>query len=366
MVTMKEIAARLGVSQPTVSLALSGQTKGTFISEATRQRVVAAAKELGYQPNQIARAMVMGRTKVIGFLGATLNHEYTARMLSGVLSIAQSRGYLVKIVQTGNGTSGPEALQQVIQQCLAGVVCVHFDEAFLQEAHGQLSGRSIPMAILDHTVLNLGTRLAPGTRVLPDDGQGVGLAVEHLAALGHSRIAFVSAGGDSAAWAARESGYRCAMRQLNLPVRRSYVRRGKDDLAQFRRMVLDLLTLPERPTAIACATDYMAMVVLRTAREAGLRVPEDLSVIGFADLEMASFADPPLTTVASAFEAMGDRAATRLLAAVEGTSKRSSPGSLIGMVPTRLIVRESTGPVNANGPEKAVKLRNARNTRKER
>ncbi|MDD5706276.1 MAG: LacI family DNA-binding transcriptional regulator [Kiritimatiellae bacterium] len=343
MVSVKDVAAKAGVARSTTSLVLSGRGPELAIAEATQQRIMRAAVELDYHPNQIARAMATGQTKAIGFLGSTLSNEYTARMLDGAVRVAQAGGYLVKLLHTNNGATEQNALHIAIQQRLAGVISVHADEAFLKTAQAELARHAVPLVILDHTTLNLGSRPAPAIRVISDDAQGMADAVTHLATLGHTRIALLSVAKTSSGWIARENGYRQAMRKMKLPVRANYVQAVGSNVADYRDAALKLLKLPERPTAIACVSDIIAMATLRTARAIGLRVPRDLSVIGFADLEMAQHADPPLTTVFQPFGLMGEVAAKRLLAAIEGKAK---PSPQPEMLPTRLTVRESTGPVN--------------------
>ncbi|MDD5707265.1 MAG: LacI family DNA-binding transcriptional regulator [Kiritimatiellae bacterium] len=343
---MKGLATGLGLSRTTVSLVLNGRTRGTYISDATRQRILEAAEVMGYQPNQIARAVATGRTKVIGVLGHVLEHEFTALMVSGVVRVAQRNGYLVKIQLSDRDASPEPAVRAAVQQRLAGIVSIHSDEAFLLKARAELARHSIPLAIVDHTTLNLGKKRAPGIRVVSDDEQGVRDAVAHLAALGHRRIALLSVDGNGTGWRVREKGYRNAMRRFKLRVRDGYLRRLHLDHSHCREAASALLRMTERPTALVCVTDMIAMVALRTARMLGLRVPEDLSVIGFADLDMAQFADPPLTSVAQPFEKMGEVVAERLLAAIaQGTSGAAQRKPLL--LSTRLVVRESTGPANA-------------------
>ncbi|MDD5708053.1 MAG: LacI family DNA-binding transcriptional regulator [Kiritimatiellae bacterium] len=353
------MAARAGVAQPTVSLVLNGRTAGTYISEATRQRILDAAKATGYQPNQIARAMVMGRTKVIGVLGG-ISAEFVTRMLRGVVMVAQSKGYLVKILLAHGGDSQEESIQRAVQQRLAGVVSMHSDEAFLVKAQAELTKRGIPLVVVDHTQLNLGARQAPLFRVLSDDEQGMADAVAHLVQLGHVRIALITGGYPGSAWAAREKGYRKAMRKARLSVPAAAVKKvvGVTDTAECREALASLLRNPRRPTAIVCATDHIAMLVLQAAWDSGLRVPDDLSVVGFADLDMARYAHPPLTTVAQPFERMGEVVAARLLDAIDGKQTIATRSEVL---PTRLIVRRSTAMALADG-----RTRLRRKERKER
>ncbi|MDD5707721.1 MAG: LacI family DNA-binding transcriptional regulator [Kiritimatiellae bacterium] len=345
MTTTKQIAEALGLSRPTVSFVLNGRCpKGVRIPDSTRQRILAAAREMGYQPNALARAMVTGRTRVIGFLGM-MGAEYTTRMLRGVLECAQRHDYLVKVLMT-SGDSEDKALHRAVQQRLAGVVSIHADEAFLAQADIELRRQAIPLAVVDHTTLNLGKRRLACIRVVSDDEAGVRNAVRHLTELGHSRIAYLSVADAhmNTGWAARESGFRKAVRRHGLSGRVIVAPDTKKTDAHARPLLADLLRSRMRPTAIVCASDYLAAWALRIACEAGLRVPGDISVVGFADQELARYVYPALTTVAQPFELMGMKVAECLLDAVERRIEDARNVKPM-LLPTRLVVRESTGPV---------------------
>ncbi|MDD5706604.1 MAG: LacI family DNA-binding transcriptional regulator [Kiritimatiellae bacterium] len=342
VVTVRDIAERLGVSQSSVFLALKEGQRSRFVAEATRQRIQTAAAEMGYRPNQVARAVATGRTKVIGFIGGTLGIEYVGAMVSGVLDAAQEQGFLVKIFHTSSRMTIAAALDAVIGQRLAGVICMNFDEAALFQAHQKLARCSIPLLILGHTGLNMGTRRAPGIRIGADEDSGMEAAVGHLVGLGHSKIALVSESGANTGWLARTQGYRAAMRKRRLACRVLPLCGGNVSAQGCE----GLLLAANRPTAVICVTDYHAVNLLRLARRLGLRVPEDLSVVGHSDLVVARYADPPLTTITTEepWTRIGEIAGQQLLAAI--LDKAQSPASPRDrtILPMRLSVRDSTGP----------------------
>ncbi|MDD5707739.1 MAG: LacI family DNA-binding transcriptional regulator [Kiritimatiellae bacterium] len=341
MPTMEGIAKRVGVSRATVSVILNGRADSVGIAAATRQRVLAVARELGYQANQLARAVATGRTKVIGFVGASIRNEWTARMEDGVLDVAQQSGYLVKAMKTRDSETEAAMIDAAIQQRLAGVIAVAFDEAALMKAHAVLSRHGMPLATIDHTLLNLGRRRAPRIRVFSDDETGMALAVRHLVVLGHRRITMVMKGVHSTSWVLRGKGYRDSLRDAGLPMRAIEDESDLQDAGGRNQLGRKLFGLTDRPTAVICPTDVIAMGVLRIARAAGLRVPEDVSIIGFGGLDTGLYADPALTTVALPFDRMGERAAELLIAAIEGKGRATGVEERL---PAELIVRESTGP----------------------
>ncbi|MBN1865267.1 MAG: LacI family DNA-binding transcriptional regulator [Victivallales bacterium] len=346
MITMKDIARLAGVSQTTVSLVLNRRQTSLRIGDDTRRRVLDIASKAGYYPNAIARAMVNGRTGVIGYSGSAQT-EHIGRMLDGVLSGAQATDYFIKVLQPGGSVTQQMLLRKVIEQRLSGIIWVDSDEAFLDLAQAELSKVRIPMVILDHTQINTGDKLAAGIRIRSDDEAGIGLAVEHLAELGHSRIGFVSThGAGSTTYLCRAEGFRRAMVKLGLKIPGSYQRwPAESGIEGSLKLIAEMLSGQERPTAIVCETDYIAMTALRAARHLGLRVPEDISVVGFANLTMGEYADPPLTTVSQSFRLMGETAVKWLVSAIDNIDDQNQERSSLKLVPTHLIIRGSTGPV---------------------
>lgn len=337
MVTMTDIARKAGVSRATVSLVLNGKDAAVGIAEETRRRVRAAAEELGYRPNQVARAMVTGRNQVLVFLVPTPSAEVASRILEGVLREAEEVGYFVKVLPF----SGPVS-HRVIERCVelrpTGVVALYLYGEALNYLYNELTRYRIPAVIVDSS-----PQMDRGIRVFSDDQDGMRQVLTHLTELGHRRIAFI--GGTEASGAAqlRETAYKELLAEWDLPQPEGYLQRGRFNIEATEQAARTLLAHPERPTAIACVDDRTAMIVERVAWGSGVRVPEELSVTGFADLVMAEYSHPALTTVVQPFEAMG-RSAVRHLLSVD-----LSEGVNVSMIeeplPTELKVRASTAPV---------------------
>jgi LacI family transcriptional regulator len=338
---MADIAVRAGVSRATVSLVLNEKHAVVGIAEETRQRVLRAASELSYRPNEIARAMVTGRNPVIGFLVRESQREVPTRILAGALSEAESRGYSVKVIRA-DGPFDHRIIERCAEMRLAGIMVLYINGDSLEYLRQEMARYSTPVAVVDSSF-----PATQGIRIISDDRDGARQAIEHLASLGHRRIAFISGAPDSGAAAEREEGYRTALASLDIPMPADYLVHGNWFIPRIEEMTHALLEHPAgRPTAIFCADDRTAMIAARTARRAGLRIPEDLSLVGFANLEMAEYGDPPLTTVAQPFPEMGATAVQHLLNWVEEhhRSKQTAAAPVEVVLPTHLIHRTSTAP----------------------
>lgn len=341
MVTMGDIAQKAGVSRATVSFVLNGRDTAVRISEETRCRVLEAADMLSYRPNALAQSVARGRNPMLGFLVTKPEYEPVARMLSGAMDEAEERGYTLKTLRVRDG--GPDAT--TIARCadlrLAGVVVMYLGEADLNVLHEKLARYAIPVAVLDSSFAH-----PWGIRVISDDVQGCRLVIEHLHALGHRRIAFLSGNPQDGVAVLREEGYCAAMRDCGLSVPQGYLQRGYWDPVEMERATRELLRHPDgAPTAIACASDETATVVARTLRREGRQVPRDVSVVGFSDLHLSAFGDPPLTTIAPPFHEMGRAVVQALLARADAAQSNGFDDSpLEFLLPTRLVVRDSTAP----------------------
>jgi LacI family transcriptional regulator len=343
MVRMTDIAVEAGVSRSTVSLVLNNKHTAVGIPESTRRRVLIAATQLGYHPNELARAMVTGKNRVIVYLLHDPSQEVASRILKGALNEAEQHGYLVKLV----GREGPFD-ERDIQRCVelrpVGVMALYVAPSMTGYLQNEMARYQIPVVLLDSSFPLEGV-----TRVLSNDIEGIWQGISHLHSLGHRRIAYISGSRASGAAALREEGYWRAMAQLGLPVPDGYVTYGGWKIEQTEEAAEQLLQHPHgRPTALFCADDKMALVASRTANHLGFRVPEDLSIVGFADLEMARYGNPPLTTVAQPFADLGAAAVRSLLAASKCLERQEEPQIDEVLLPNHLVVRKSTAPVSVS------------------
>jgi LacI family transcriptional regulator len=352
VVTQKQIAERLGISRQLVGFALNG---GGTVSARMRRQIQDAAREMGYRPNEIARTMATGRSRVLGFLVPNPELENVARMLTGALEEAEATDYFVKVLRLRSETDMREVIERCAALRLAGVMVGLLPHDRLNRLFAEFDRFGIPVALMDcgHTL-----PLVPC--ILSNDLQGCRAALDHLISLGHRRIGFLAGPRGEGSADMREQGYRETMAARGLPVREEDIARGHWGRApQTDDAALALLNrpAPERPTAVFCVDDKSALVALRIARSLLLFVPGDVSIVGFANLTMAEYSDPPLTTVAQPFSEMGRVAVRRLLTTVaardadetdSGESEEEKENRGIEpsreLLPTRLIVRGSTAP----------------------
>lgn len=340
---MNDIAKALGVSRPVVSSVFSSRTTGTVrVSEKTRSRVLEVAREMGYRPNQIARSVATGKTRVIAFVGAVISIDFAMETLSGVMSEAEKQGYTVKVMQrTDEGWSLNNVVDTLLERRVDGVIFFHMDQSNWDELMGELRD-AIPVVALS-CVGGQGSLAS----VNSDNTEAYQQIVDHLVELGHRRIAMIAGSIPTI----NERGYEFeqVIRQRGLPLEPWMIQRGDWNLGKAEQATRFLLDRPasDRPTAICCANDEMAMGVLRTARAMGMDVPSRLSVVGFGETNVARMADPPLTSIDQSYHMMGKLACSRLLDALNGHHEeilRSGDTPYLN-VPTRLVVRASTAAV---------------------
>ncbi|WP_188193193.1 LacI family DNA-binding transcriptional regulator [Nonomuraea sp. SYSU D8015] len=359
MATLKDVAERAGVSVSTVSLVLNGQD-ARRVKPAIGERVRQAADELGYAPNLLARSLRTRRTRTIGLLSDMVaTTPFAGRMLKGAQETAWQAGYVLLLIDTG-GVADLErsAVQALVQRNVDALVyaCMYHREVEVPEIP-----EGLPVVVLDGrptvaapgerrtSALGDGRRPTPATGdgrtsapaadwVVPDERGGARAAVEHLLAAGHRRIGFCTTGEDVPAARERLEAFAAT---LGADFDPSLVVRGETgDVHGGARATAELLGRRDRPSALFCFNDRMAMGAYRAARAAGLSIPADLSVVGFDDQEhVADALDPALTTVALPHYEMGAWAARRALA--RAASAAPEPGGEHALMPCTLVVRDS-------------------------
>ena len=343
MVTMNDIAARVGVSQATVSYVLNGRKSGVPVRQEMRERILQTAAELGYRRNELARAMASGKNYVLGFVTHLPGEENSNRIMLGAQEEASERGYLIKLLPMAGFPDYPKAFARLAEQRLAGVMALNLKAEAVECLREETQRFEVPVVLMDDP--------PPqdwAASVVSDDADGLRQSIAHLRQLGHQRIAFVSAQAQSALAQQRQASFLRIMDENALPVPPAFVISTNWKNPEIIESGLRRLLEPGRdgsayPTAILCAGDFIAMIALRLARSLGLDVPRDLSVVGFADFLFASYADPPLTTIAQPYEEMGRRGVRHLLEPPSPTVSAAPSAAPTFLVPTRLIVRGSTG-----------------------
>lgn len=333
MVTMQDIADLAKVSRGTVSYVLNGKCEKAKISEATKHKVLEAADKLGYRRNAIAQSMKTGKTNVIGFIGG-LGGEYVLDIIKGINNHIQNSDYLMKLMVPENGNDFKKVARQCVEQRLAGVICRALGEEELDILHQELEPHNIPIILVDNSFSH---SWCP--RVISDDEMGIGLAVRHLVELGHTRIGHLTVSDELGFVLLREKGFVSTMSECGLDVSDKNICRVKNLLQTTPELheALDKFFSEFEPTAIVCASDPLAMKVLQWAYKRDIRIPDKLSVVGFANLHQTFSSSPALTTVEQPFEQMGKRAAEKLIEVIDDKSIQDDE-----LLPVKLVVREST------------------------
>lgn len=330
MVTIKDVAKRAGVSVATVSRVLN---KSGPVSPEAAERIHEAANALHYVPHGGARSLITSKTSTIGVLLPDLYGGFFSEMIRGIDQTAQHHGYHLLLSGSHNRKAEMEAAMRAMRGRTDGVIAMspHFDAATLVE--------NLPPS-LPVILLSCEARDEDYQVIAIDNVGGAEAMVRHLVKLGHRRIAMVMGEKGHFDTAERLQGYRHALVEAGITPDERYEAQGDFSEASGHRAVQELLALPNRPTAIFCTNDSMAIGGLAAVHDAGLRVPEDVTVVGFDDIPLAHYMSPPLSSVHVPVFEMGERAVTRLIAALKGepVSERRHE-----RLPTRLVVRSSCG-----------------------
>jgi LacI family transcriptional regulator len=336
-VTIRELARQAGVSVGTVSRALNGYTD---VRPETRERIMRLARELDYTPAAAARSLVTRRSHVIGVFLETgeghpdLQHPFFHEVLAGLKQRVGAEGFdllLFASERPGNGYGPHSYLKRARHHNVDGCVLMGLDPEASEVR--RLVRAGLPCVGVD-VVLD-GPR---AEAVTSENEAGAAVAVRHLHELGHRRIATVTGMLESRPGMDRLRGYRSAIQELGLAYRDDLVVYGDFYAESGRAAAARLLALDEPPTAVFAASDLMAIGAVRAVAEAGLRVPEDLSIVGFDDIQLASHVNPPLTTLRQDKPGLGAAAGDALVALIAGDPDRPP----LRMLPVELVVRGST------------------------
>jgi LacI family transcriptional regulator len=335
-VTIRDVARASGVSVGTVSRALNGYPD---VSEATRERIARFAREMDYTPAAAARTLVLERSHVIGAVLETgeghpdLQHPFFHGVLVGLQERIGAAGYdLLLFASAGSGFGPDSYLRRCHHHSTDGVVLMGEPDPAEVE---RLMRSRIPCVGVD-LVLDGGN----ASQVISDNVAGAAMAVAHLAELGHRRVATITGLLETRPARDRLTGYRQELQRRGLPYRDDYVVYGDYYPDSGTEAIASLLALEEPPTAVFCASDLMALGVLRGAAAAGVSVPEQLSVIGFDDIMVATHSDPPLTTLRQDKHGLGVATAEALLERIEGAEDATPARTL----PVELIARGTCAP----------------------
>ena len=330
--TMKRIASDLGVSITTVSKVLNNRAD---ISEATRSRVLAKVEELGYQRNAVARSLSLRRTHTLGIVIPDLMHSFFVEIIAGIEPVASVRGFGLLLCSSSEDPGKERAeLEMLRGRQVDGVVLASASASGNTDMLQQLTKQGTTLVMIDrddHASVKC-------HRVLTDDEQVGQLATSHLADLGRRAIAHI-AGPAIAHAKRREKGWREALRARGVRIAEDWLVRGGFMESDGYRVMKRLLTVRPRIDAVFAANDPAAIGAMKAIWEAGLRVPDDIAIVGVGDIALGDLLRVPLTTVGWSRRDQGRHAAELLLNGLD--LDVDEPQRVI--IPPRLIVRESSG-----------------------
>jgi len=331
---IRDVAKAAGVSVATVSKVLNGYTT---VNEKTKERVLQFVKELQFRPNSAARSLVGRRSMTIGmFLTTGLAHPFFTQILSGMEQALKSKGYDLIYLAQLSWNKEYSFVRHCQSRNVEGVVVFGFQHEDM--SFDELIESGIPTLFID-----LDVREGRAGYISSDNQEAVQHAVQYLYGLNHHKISFLTGNKDSYVGISRLKGYRAGLAQAGIPYQDCYVSEGDFTRETGYLAMNKLLELSEPPTSVICCSDMSAIGAMEAIRDAGLSVPEDISVIGFDDIELASMVSPAITTVRQDMMTIGRRS-IELLDDLIHDDKLPPPEEII---PTELIIRNTCAPAKS-------------------
>lgn len=329
---MLDVAEAARVSVATVSAVVNGT--GIVSSELT-VRIEQAIRDIGYKRNTIARSLKMGTTRTIGLTVADINNPFFTDVVSVIQEVLHRAGYAVMLCSNDEDIeTQDDQIQLLLDRMVDGLIIAPAgDDANLRRI---LEGTSVPVVLIDRILGGVET-----DAVILDNQRAVLEATTYLLDLGHRRIGFISGSLDTSTGRDRLAGYHQALNAAGIPNEEELVRSGNFREADGYKAAMQLLTLPDRPSAIFSANNLMVIGVMKAIRDMGLSCPEDISVACFDDFPWADVFRPQLTTVAQPVQAIGEHAARLLLDRLASEIDKP-PRRLV--LQGRLVIRNSCRP----------------------
>lgn len=327
-VTMEDIAERAGVSINTVSRALNDKTD---INDGTKEEILKIAEELNYQPNRFAKGLRSSKTSTLGVIVADIQNPFFSALLKGVEKAARKEGYSIIVQDTDEKyTNEQSAVQTVLAEQVDGLLIspAQTNEQTIMDL--QQSG--LPFVLLGRYFKDLDTNF-----IVTHDVQGATAAIDHLVELGHEQIAIVNGPSHISSSKERLEVYRKAMTHHGLVTPENFIFKNIVTMEQGYENGKRLLSQSNLPTAVFCYSDFVALGVIKAARDVGLRVPEELAVVGYDDIFFSAYLEVPLTTVRIPKYKLGKKAFEILNGILENKNQKTKL-----KLPVELIKREST------------------------
>lgn len=331
-VSIRDVARRARVSIATVSRAVN---RVSSVDPELAKRVWKSVEETGYVPNTQARTLVSGRSHILGLIVSEITNPFFPELVQEFENLAVAQGYEVMIGSTNYDPGKTESLfRRMLQRNIDGVAVMTFGVE--EDLVRRLIEREFPMVFVD-----AGPDL-PNVRLLKVDyAAGIREAVQHLAALGHRKIAFISGPLAMRSAVARRDAFIRSMAELGIDVPAEHVVEGTHTMEGGLAAMEDLIALPELPTAVVCSNDMTAIGALHALERTTHGVPKEISVVGFDDIHLSQFMLPPLTTVRMSCKDLAGAAVEALRAGIEPQHPKATLKEWA--IPTHLVVRQSSG-----------------------
>jgi len=339
-ITIKDIAKQAGVSHSTVSRALHGSP---LISDATVERIRRIALEMGYFPSATARSLKTNRSHALGVIVSSIDDPFFSEILQGVEEVAQENGYSMLMAASQRD---PEREQVIVQDMRERhvdglIIC---STSFSTEQRRKLLEYGIPIVMVNN-------QAAEDYRysIYHDDVDGSRQATHHLIGLGHQRIAYLGNSLSGRTTLDRLTGFRQEMDAAGLAIPPEYIHEVSGSRPEDGFASIDyFINLPQRPTAILCFNDMLAIGVLNGLHINGIRVPKDISVVGFDNIVFSAYTNPPLTTLDQPKRYIGEEAARLILSLLNPLDDEELPKKKIQKLKGDLLIRQSTAPLREN------------------
>lgn len=320
----------LGISKSTVSRALSEHSD---VNAETRQRVQEVAQKLNYSPNTLALNLKQQRTNIIGVIIPDTVNRFFAKAISGIQRVANLAGYNVMVCQSDESyVTERNNLQSLIAAHVDGVIISVSAETDRTDHFEILLQKNIPVVFFDRISESLNT-----SQVITDNFEIAFEGTEHLISQGCKRIAIIAGPQNLYVSRNRLNGYLEALKKNNLPVKESYIIHSNFHTGKVEEYTLQLINLPQRPDAVFAINDYAAIEMMHVFKKNGLRIPEDIAVLGFNNETVCKFVEPSLSSIELSSYDLGTEAAELLLKQMKGNREPEKK-----LVKSRLVIREST------------------------
>lgn len=329
MSTIKDVAKYAGVSISTVSRALSGTI---FVEEETKAKVLEAVKALDYRPNVLAKGLKQGKTNTIGLIIPNICNPIFPLVSRGIEDGARKKGYTVILCNTDENIEAEKNyVDKLRERWIDGLIfaTAHHDSHHIYE----LKKNDFPVVLV---VRSLEEEI---DAIVVDNFKGGYDATSYLIKTGHKKIAIINGRQELRLYNERFEGYKAALSDAGMAIDKDFIIDGTDENAKGYHDLKELVSHQNRPDGIFATSDLKAISAIRAIKDMKLKVPEDISVIGFDNLEMSSYIDPTLSTISQPLYEMGIRAVNKLIQIIESETKMKSQ---IEMLSCDMIIRKST------------------------